>query len=99
MTINLSLQGCNKKKEDKLLWQSIVGCFLVNCSVDNNIFSTPFKVVFNFFYSISFLCYLITYAYLMLKAKFTLQKYLILINKNIFINLFNKKLKDSIING
>jgi hypothetical protein len=35
----------------------------------------------------------------MLKAKFTLQKYLILINKNIFINLFNKKLKDSIING
>jgi hypothetical protein len=49
MTINLSLQGCNKKKKDKLLWQSIVGCFLVNCSVDNNIFSTPFKVVFNFF--------------------------------------------------
>jgi hypothetical protein len=26
-------------------------------------------------------------------AKFTLQKYLILINKNIFINLFNKKNK------
>jgi hypothetical protein len=29
----------------------------------------------------------------MLKAKFNLQKYLILINKNIFINLFNKKIK------
>jgi hypothetical protein len=51
MTINLGLQGYNKKiqKRDKLLWQSIVVCFLVNCSVDNNIFFTPFKVVFNFF--------------------------------------------------
>jgi len=51
MIINLGLQDCNKKtkKKDKLLWQSIVICFLVNCSVDNNIFSTPFKVVFIFF--------------------------------------------------
>jgi hypothetical protein len=52
MAINLGLQGCNKKKtkkKDKLLCQFIVVCFLVNCSVDNNIFSTPFKVVFNFF--------------------------------------------------
>jgi len=88
MTINLGLQGCTKKKKDKLLCQSIVVCFLVNCSVDNNIFSAPFKAVLIFFNSISFFFYLITYAY---KAKFTLQKYSILTNKNIGINLFNKK--------